>query len=287
MPGTDENVASPDYGGYSRTIAELWQQVLRQELRHRKDFRNLCEQHERAIGAKVRQLREQRGWSQADLSDRLAYYGWQLHQTNISKLEAGRRPIRVAEAAALAAVFGLPVVALWYLALEEEPLALADMSAYLRDVDDTIATVEKTISGLVKTVTDERYRRLRAIEAMNAAAQAAERGEIEDLGLDEQQTAALAEETFGQPLWDGPPEATAAFAEAMDTGKSIADGEVRRVADEAFEMHQSGAAVAEIARFVATSMPPGVEDPVGVAARILRESLGVDRPEQRDESWRR
>ena len=176
---TDTDDHAEDVPGADGPMAELWQKVLREELRHRSDFRRLFEQHERAIGVKIRQLREQRGWSQADLSDRLANYGWQLHQTNISKLEAGRRPMRVAEAAALAAVFGLPIVALWYLPLEGEPLTLADMRDHLRDIHDTIATVEETLKGLVTTIADEQYRRTRVIEAMKGAALAADRGEIE------------------------------------------------------------------------------------------------------------
>ena len=66
---------------------------------------------ERVIGKKVRQLRTERGWSQEDLRRRLEP-GWPLDQTTISNLELGRRPIRVAEAEALAAVFGMSLVAL-------------------------------------------------------------------------------------------------------------------------------------------------------------------------------
>ncbi len=283
---TEENAGNPEDRDDGPKV-QFAQQVLREELRHRKDFRSLCEQRERIIGAKVRQLREQRGWSQADLSDRLAYYGWPLHQTNVSKIESGRRPLRVAEAVALALVFGLPVVALWYLPLEEEPLSLTDMSDRLRDIDDTIAVVEKTINSLVKTVTDERYRRARVVDAINKAALAAERGDIEDLGLDEEQAAALAEETFGQPGGDDmSAEAEAEFLELMRTSKFIADGGIGRIADEALQMHRARVPVDEIARFVATSMPPGATDPVGTAAQILREAL-VDRPGEFDSSWRK
>ncbi len=69
---------------------------------------------ERLVAAGVRQMREDRGWSQKHLSQRLTEAGWPLHQTNVSKLEAARRPIRVTDLEALAEVFDVPaVVFLW------------------------------------------------------------------------------------------------------------------------------------------------------------------------------
>lgn len=64
------------------------------------------------IGRKVRQLRTELGWSQADLALKLDEAGWPLHQTNISKLEAGKRPLRVSEAEVLAVTLGISLAAL-------------------------------------------------------------------------------------------------------------------------------------------------------------------------------
>jgi transcriptional regulator with XRE-family HTH domain len=66
---------------------------------------NVREALEVTVGRRTRQFREQRGWSQADLGQRLGAYGAALHQTSISKLEAGARPIRLDEVGALADLF--------------------------------------------------------------------------------------------------------------------------------------------------------------------------------------
>lgn len=58
-----------------------------------------------AVGARVRMLRELRGWSQAQLADRLRSMGFDMHQTTVAKLEGANRPIRVNELAALAVIF--------------------------------------------------------------------------------------------------------------------------------------------------------------------------------------
>lgn len=67
---------------------------------------------EKAVGEKVRQLRIERGWSQAELSEKLDSLGWPMGQMTISRLEAGTRPLRLAEADALASAFGMTLVAL-------------------------------------------------------------------------------------------------------------------------------------------------------------------------------
>lgn len=80
---------------------------------------------ERFIGAKVRQLREERSCSQADLARKLAEVGWAMHQTTISKVEAGSRPIRVADVYAFAEVLGVPAASFFF-AIQpdgEEPAA--------------------------------------------------------------------------------------------------------------------------------------------------------------------
>jgi transcriptional regulator with XRE-family HTH domain len=60
----------------------------------------------------MREERERRGWGQAELASRLAAEGVPLVPSAISKSEAGHRLVRLNEAVAVAAVFGLPLGAL-------------------------------------------------------------------------------------------------------------------------------------------------------------------------------
>jgi transcriptional regulator with XRE-family HTH domain len=75
---------------------------------HPGEIRALLLEHERAFGRNVARLREERDWSQAELARRLTALGFEMHQTTVAKLEAGKRPVRLAEMYALAQVFKLP-----------------------------------------------------------------------------------------------------------------------------------------------------------------------------------
>ncbi len=56
----------------------------------------------------LRRQRESRGWSQGDLARGMQEAGWRnFHQTTVSRIEKGERPIRLGEAKALAEVFHL------------------------------------------------------------------------------------------------------------------------------------------------------------------------------------
>lgn len=58
----------------------------------------------------VQRLREAKGWSQGELARRMADEGWDgFHQTTISRIEKGQRPVRLAEARSLAVVLGSQV----------------------------------------------------------------------------------------------------------------------------------------------------------------------------------
>ncbi len=65
---------------------------------------------EQAFAEGVRAMRQARGWSQAELAVRLGEYGFRMHQTTVAKLEAGERPIRINEAAALCTLFGVQLI---------------------------------------------------------------------------------------------------------------------------------------------------------------------------------
>lgn len=56
---------------------------------------------------RMKSLREFRKWSQGELSRRLIESGWPIfHQTTISRIEAGDRPVKLGEARAIAAILG-------------------------------------------------------------------------------------------------------------------------------------------------------------------------------------
>lgn len=56
------------------------------------------------FGENLRRLREQLGVSQSGLAREMAERGFQFHQTTISRIEAGDRPVRLAEATTLAEI---------------------------------------------------------------------------------------------------------------------------------------------------------------------------------------
>ncbi|MFI6078892.1 helix-turn-helix domain-containing protein [Actinoplanes sp. NPDC051343] len=63
---------------------------------------------ETELAQRLRPLRTQRGWSQAELAQHMSeQYGLRWHQTTIAKIEAGQRPIGLNEAAALANEFDI------------------------------------------------------------------------------------------------------------------------------------------------------------------------------------
>jgi transcriptional regulator with XRE-family HTH domain len=178
---------------------DLQQQILREEMKDAQQFRELFEMQERVIAQKVRQLRIERGWSQEDLAERMTRLGWPMHQTTVAKLEAAKRPIRAGEVYALALVFGLPIQALWVLPVPGEPWALADMRRRLQETDDYIAELDRYMHTMIVSYAAAMDRRMRVAEALNEAAKRASRGELEELGLDEESLRALIEGLSAAP----------------------------------------------------------------------------------------
>jgi len=98
---------------------------------------------EKSFGERVKQWRRARNWSQEDLAERLRVHGFEMHQTTVAKIERGARPLRVAEAAAIATVFRAPPLAVflgrppenvpWPLQQLHEAMAMAEERlAYLK-----------------------------------------------------------------------------------------------------------------------------------------------------------
>ncbi len=53
--------------------------------------------------ANMKRLREERGWSQGEMARQMAAAGWDgFHQTTVSRIEKGERPVRLSEARGIA-----------------------------------------------------------------------------------------------------------------------------------------------------------------------------------------
>lgn len=61
------------------------------------------------IGRNIQLFRQARGWSQAELATHMSTQGHPLQQQTVLKIEKGSRPIKIGEAAAFAALFGVSV----------------------------------------------------------------------------------------------------------------------------------------------------------------------------------
>lgn len=103
---------------YARDLREkLPQQAADISIKNLATRRARHESWEKRFGEVVRGWRLDRNWSQEEVAEKLAYEGFEMHQTTVAKIERGARPLRVAEAAALAAVFRMPVMAVFELSL--------------------------------------------------------------------------------------------------------------------------------------------------------------------------
>jgi transcriptional regulator with XRE-family HTH domain len=68
---------------------------------------------EAAVAKNVRRLRESHGVSRQQLGSDLSRIGFGMHQMTVAQLEAGAKPLRLNEVAAIAAYFDVPVESLW------------------------------------------------------------------------------------------------------------------------------------------------------------------------------
>jgi transcriptional regulator with XRE-family HTH domain len=134
----DENSAQTD-AGKDRKLIELLQRGLNQELAETRpeelaERRRPYEYWEASFGNKVRQWRQARSWSQEDLANKLRGQGFDMHQTTVAKIERGTRPLRVAEAAAIANIFRVPPLAVF---MGPPPEQLPWSMQQLHDIIDT------------------------------------------------------------------------------------------------------------------------------------------------------
>lgn len=67
---------------------------------------------EQIAGRQLAWLREERGWSQAEVARRMEASGYHWHQTTAGRIESGKRPLRLNELVHLAAMFGVSPIRL-------------------------------------------------------------------------------------------------------------------------------------------------------------------------------
>ncbi|SET48790.1 helix-turn-helix domain-containing protein [Nonomuraea wenchangensis] len=69
---------------------------------------------EHVIARNMAELREQQGWTQADLARQMCAQGARWTPNRVTQLETLRRPVSLMEIVLLATVFGVPVVRLLF-----------------------------------------------------------------------------------------------------------------------------------------------------------------------------
>ena len=79
---------------------------------------------EQAFGERVRELRQARRWSQAELAAAMTEAGFPWQPVTVTRVERAQRPTRVSELAALSQVFDVKVGALLLGDPHQEPPVL-------------------------------------------------------------------------------------------------------------------------------------------------------------------
>lgn len=113
------------------------------------------ESWERRFGEVVRSWRQDRNWSQEDVAERLRHQGFEMHQTTVAKIERGARPLRVAEATALAQVFEMPIMAVFELSLPQDHPAELDVQR--RELEEARKRVDHSRDNLYSVAQQHAY----------------------------------------------------------------------------------------------------------------------------------
>ncbi len=133
---------------------------------------------EKRFGRRVREWRTARSWSQEDLAERLRDVGIDMHQTTLAKLERGGRPLRVAEAVAIATIMGMPALSVFYgPGPERENFSLKALRESLEAAEEGIRFTEESLQAQYRTLTFYESLRTTTAEAINRAALETDRGE--------------------------------------------------------------------------------------------------------------
>jgi transcriptional regulator with XRE-family HTH domain len=143
---------------------------------------------EAGVAKNVRKLRESRGLSQQQLGQDLSSFGVGMHQTTVAKLEAGSKPLRLNEVAAIAAYFEVPIESLWKWSVLEQ----------LED-EGLLTTIALTKADLANA----REESARAQAAQDEAAQASKAaGEKEHEAANDRRVAILRQKELAERLAD-------------------------------------------------------------------------------------
>ena len=100
-------------------------------------------------GRQLRLLRQGRGWSQAEVAERMKAYGYSWNQSTVTRIESASRPTRLNELADLAALYEVPFIRL----LRPDPAP---------DEGESLEAIEREIRSLLRA-------RVNAIHAADAA----------------------------------------------------------------------------------------------------------------------
>jgi transcriptional regulator with XRE-family HTH domain len=124
---------------------------------------------EKAVGARISQLRKARRMTQTELGEALATYGAEsLAQPLIYRVESGKRPLRVNELAAFAAALGVTMVDLLPGGPSDQPDRQAALQATM-EAAQTLARADGDAQDAQRRV-DEAQRQLdQATQELRAA----------------------------------------------------------------------------------------------------------------------
>jgi transcriptional regulator with XRE-family HTH domain len=103
---------------------------------------------ERHFGARVKDLRNSRRWTQEELAKRMTAAGHAMHQTTIAKLEGGNRPTTIGEASVIAAIFNMPIARLFDTYDAEDYAELAILANRLAALSAEKVKLAERISAL-------------------------------------------------------------------------------------------------------------------------------------------
>lgn len=139
---------------HTEHIRLLHEQMEQMKVEGAKRNRDSMLEFERRMCDKFRILREERGWSQRDLAERVREYGFDFHQSTIAKLEAGTRPLRVAEMYALSHVFKMPPGAVFFMVYGvREFSGFDELTEMLAREEESRADMEKImLKGVEQTI---------------------------------------------------------------------------------------------------------------------------------------
>ena len=164
-----------------RELAELLQQVHDQELaetppKELAERRRPYEFWEKSFGEKVRQWRRARNWSQDDLAGQLRLQGFDMHQTTVAKIERGTRPLRVAEAAAIANIFRVPPLAVFMgPAPEKLPWSMQQLHETIEMAEQTLADMKESMESSARRYIEQQAHVFELANVLNEAGLSAEK----------------------------------------------------------------------------------------------------------------